>query len=830
MHRRVLQVWGLFFVLLSTIQILGIFYGPIRFVHQSSLVLAPIYAPGWEDEEVGHLRQVLERELATLGPYSLFPKSLIENFYLERDNAIGVFDGKFTGKEAAFDLARELGVESVAIASVRQYSRKISLIITVYHVDTNQRVFSVQNEFSSLEDVFAWQNEEGSSINLSDSTGMPTLGLGTSGWLYLLFLLLFLFQGLLMGLGGQEHPQLLEWIWSSGFLLALFSWIYALNGDMDYVQRFIATSGYLQLEHTGWERRATLLRYLPPLLVSFGLWARMRIFHWNKWGSTVFSQDFLKKILRDGAPLLALLSAFLYGFALPNFAVLEGIPLLAWVATIPLYLALASVNWKRGMGVLLFFVGVQSLVVNWWQGTFSYVSLPFTVTLSIVQSLPFVFLMAQLFRLPGILPFILSPLTWVCWDWIRSLGFLGYPWGILGVAFYGWTGLIQSAAFGGVWLVSFYPHLLGALGAWGVWDGGLQKKTAYRPLAGAVLGVALVTLLGFGIVHWRDAHEMEGQEVHILALQQNTDPRKHDYHRSFDRLSDLTQQALEESPVDLVVWPESAFVPDIRFWLQENRRQWKRGRLVQRFLDWQATRQIPLVTGTQDHDYAPLSTGDEEAVKRIYNSAMYLAPQRISDEQREYYYKMRLVPFTENFPYRKEFPWVAQLLHNFSTTQWTPGTQRHVFETPRFSFATPICFEDVFPNHVRKFVQNGAQVLVNISNDYWANTPLEGFQHGVHAIFRSVENRRPMVRATCSGYTIAVDEEGRIQEGALPFYEEGWLRAKIHIPQHQETTLYGRWGDWFPILCGFLVVLTLGIFLVQKRRLDLRADDCGLMV
>ena len=345
-------------------------------------------------------------------------------------------------------------------------------------------------------------------------------------------------------------------------------------------------------------------------------------------------------------------------------------------------------------------------------------------------------------------------------------------------------------------------------------------------------------------------------------MQQNTDPRKHDYALSFDELSRLTAEAIEaarparpagpadparapkapeapqaasaagpkvvgpvdsaQAPFDLAAWPESGFVPDIRYWLDESRSRRRRGKLVRRFLDWQAETALPLVTGNQDHFYEQLPPDDDpetpDQVKRIRNSALYLAPDRRDDFDRRYYYKIRLVPFTENFPYREQFPRIAELLHNFSTTQWTPGTEYTVLQAPRFAFSTPICFEDVFPDHVRRFVTAGAEVLVNISNDYWANTPLEGYQHGAHAIFRAVENRRPLVRATSSGWTISVDTLGRTAPRWPEFYTPGSTVAEHRIPDEPRTTLYTRLGDWFPIL----LLLLWAIFVSANICNDLR--------
>jgi len=136
------------------------------------------------------------------------------------------------------------------------------------------------------------------------------------------------------------------------------------------------------------------------------------------------------------------------------------------------------------------------------------------------------------------------------------------------------------------------------------------------------------------------------------------------------------------------------------------------------------------------------------------------------------------------------------MLQNFDVYLWEPGTQYTVFHTPKISFSTPICFEDSFPNHVRRFVLHGAQVIINLSNDYWSLSRVEGKQHYINSLFRAVENRRPLLRATASGLTAYVTPVGRLVESA-PFYKEAYLTADVAI-QKERLSPYTRWGDWFP--------------------------------
>ncbi|RPJ06924.1 MAG: hypothetical protein EHM28_08980 [Spirochaetaceae bacterium] len=155
------------------------------------------------------------------------------------------------------------------------------------------------------------------------------------------------------------------------------------------------------------------------------------------------------------------------------------------------------------------------------------------------------------------------------------------------------------------------------------------------------------------------------------------------------------------------------------------------------------------------------------------------------------------------------------MLEKFDISNWTPGTSRTIYEHPRFRFITPICFEDVFPDDIRRFVLEDVDVIVNISNDYWSLSPAEGRQHGIFGLFRAVENRRPMVRSTSSGYTVACDAVGRIMPGSPEPYTENYQVAKIPLSS-RELTLYTLWGDWFPWFCLVTGVLSIAIVQIIK--------------
>ncbi len=373
MDRRGFKIFGRIFgalaLIIVALEFRGAFAGNLAFARKPTLVLTPLHAPNLDSKQIAAVRLILERELAGPGNHALYPKSLIENFYLERDNAIDVFNGTYRGKAEALALGEALGVNRIALVSIYGITGTLSVSLNIHDVATDQKVAYQSIKFSDYQSLLDWVDVNGKHVDLGEEIGSTVPGLSAGAWLYLLWLGLLVIPAVILLLGRFPWRGLLENCITLGLLLALFSWIYALNGDMDYVQRFVATSGSLSLEDTAAERSATLWRYLAPMILLTALWgldAARRLHRRRELGQAVDSAA----VLESSAPLLVILSAFLFAFSLPNFVILEGLSWLAWFAMAPLYIALRRSSWRRGVSLLLLYTGLQSLLVNWWQGTF----------------------------------------------------------------------------------------------------------------------------------------------------------------------------------------------------------------------------------------------------------------------------------------------------------------------------------------------------------------------------------------------------------------------------------------------------------------------------
>ena len=175
------------------------------------------------------------------------------------------------------------------------------------------------------------------------------------------------------------------------------------------------------------------------------------------------------------------------------------------------------------------------------------------------------------------------------------------------------------------------------------------------------------------------------------------------------------------------------------------------------------------------------------------------------------YDKVNLVPFGEFVPW--PFDFVKRITSEAG--DFTPGKQVVVSPIDGHSgghkLGTFICYESVFPNFVRRFVADGAEVLFNISNDGYFGKSAARLQHLEIVRMRAAENRRWILRSTNDGITGTIDPAGRLR-GTLPLYVEA--ASRTGFTYIRERTFYTRFGDWFPILCALIAVALL---IVQWR-------------
>ena len=211
---------------------------------------------------------------------------------------------------------------------------------------------------------------------------------------------------------------------------------------------------------------------------------------------------------------------------------------------------------------------------------------------------------------------------------------------------------------------------------------------------------------------------------------------------------------------------------------------------------------VPMLVGSLNYDHRP------DALSR-YNSALLFQPGVAAIQTVN---KLHLVPFGEYVPLIETFPWLVALTpyHGTHIPSLRRGQEPAWLDLGPYRLAAAICFEDTVPHVVRRFFRESKDgrhpdVLVNLTNDGWFHGSSEHEMHLAVSIFRSVENRVPLVRAANTGVSAIVDGNGRVLQ-SLPTLKQDVLIGEA--PLDDRSSLYSSWGDWFGQTC---LAVTIGL-------------------
>ena len=366
---------------------------------------------------------------------------------------------------------------------------------------------------------------------------------------------------------------------------------------------------------------------------------------------------------------------------------------------------------------------------------------------------------------------IAVPAIWVAIE--RTHGPLGFAWLTLGNAGIEMELPARAAPYAGVYGVSFVFALMATALALVI------RRRPLRRLAPAGILAILYALPRL------PAPEVGGETAVLVQpnISQTADWTDSWILRQHERLVFLSEHVARAGrPASLIVWPE---VPAPVYYDSDARFREMANELARRTRAWLLLNAVPHTAAG-----APL------------NSALLLSPEGRAAGR---YDKMRLVPFGEYVP------WPFGFLRKISneTGDFVPGERLVVLKAGERRIGAFVCYEAVFPELVRRFVAEGAELLVNISNDGWYGRTAAREQHFKIARMRAVENRRWLLRATNDGITAAIDPAGRVRR-RLPSFTQAAIA--VSFSYLQDRTVYARWGDWFVWLCalGSAVVLMAG--------------------
>ncbi len=490
--------------------------------------------------------------------------------------------------------------------------------------------------------------------------------------------------------------------------------------------------------------------------------------------------------------------------------------LLSWICLVPLLYALGSMrNDGRPLGVrqsacLGYLCGVAWFAGNcYWiyQTMFLYGGLPKPVALGIL--LLFSLYLGLYFALFGagfaliqrtkgrIAALFLSPALWVAVELARDR-ITGFPWDLLGYTqidntlltpLVPWTGVM------GLSLVVASGNLL-----W-LWRPRLRGKDVW---AGPVCAVLVIVASYLGMTHPRPRLEVADARAILVQDNLNVGAQAGPPETQPELLASLTQETLHPalpplssdlspdpathnppSPPQLIAWPEAPTPfagadPNFRAAISQLAR----------------TLHAPVVVDAVAGADRPNPEGHYDE----FVSASFFLPDGSYAGR---YDKMHLVPFGEYTPFKPLFFFAGHLLDGLN---FVPGTQRNVFHVGRLRYGVFLCYESIFGDEIRQFTLNGAQVLVNLTDDGWYGDTSAPWEHLDMARMRALENNRWLLRDTNTGLTASIDPRGRVV-ASMPRH----IRGAVEVPfsYRSRLTFYTRHGDWIGILCAILVVAVI---------------------
>jgi apolipoprotein N-acyltransferase len=516
---------------------------------------------------------------------------------------------------------------------------------------------------------------------------------------------------------------------------------------------------------------------------------------------------------------MAFLSAALLILSFPDLNLWP----LAWVGLVPVLVAVARRAEPCAGFVLGWLTGVLFFYGSCYWLTYSMVRYghlpPFIAYLLLIIPVVIVSLfpalcmavLARAVRRWGVRALFAAPFLWAALEWAR-LGLTGQLWNAIGYSQAYHPALIQTARWGGVYLVGFLILLVNAAIAF------LVLKRSMRAMLLMFALMACVSLYIFFASESSDPKKagarFSGKPVAVVVGVQPNVPMEPvdseaetkalvDRHLSLSEgaLGEWDRQGLQGIAVDtargepltarhaymaslprVVIWPESpmnfTYARDSEF-----------RELVARF-------------ASKNHTSVIFNSLEPAPLGGAYNAAVM-----VNEEGRlvAQYDKIRLLPFGEYVPVPRWLPGAS--LIPVMVGDFTPGAEYTLMPIGEARAGVFICFESAFPSIARRFADEGADVLINISNDgYLGPTPVMR-QHLANVVFRAVENDRPILRVTNTGISAYINARGEVSDETQGFQPA--VRAWTVKRAAQGKTFYTLYGDVFAWACAALSILIL---------------------
>ena len=557
-----------------------------------------------------------------------------------------------------------------------------------------------------------------------------------------------------------------------------------------------------------------------------------------------------------GVIILSIISAILLFLAFPPLNLFP----ISFIALVPLNIIIFKADKIRyyiissSIFVLLFF----GMLLTW---IVAFMLRELGSLISFLTLFTILFLLIFLFYFPAMLlsgflskknpefRFIIVPVVFTFMEYMRNVGFLGFPWGIIGYSQWNFSIFIQSADIFGVLGISFFVYFTNSIIAHYLLlyaeKDKIKYKKPYIPALIFVSSFVLVIIYGAIKINVEESRRTFQPKTKMALIQHAFDPN-HEWNSIYTgepfrkgtggiqgfaekfllksdkfkneekpdgstqngtvaikRICSLAKDAALSKP-SLIVYPETAAIEGYSFILNNYKDIFDIG--VPDYAYPQIYNMYifhEMIKYTQTYHLLGTVSIKENTNEGAYNQySYYNSIEFVNDRGNKIdeYSKIKLVPGGESYPFQDNkfllntFPF--KNIINFMYKQFdSAGANR---------WERGICYESAFGDFMRKFAYNGAQALAVITEDSWSYSDESLLQHFYMSVFRAIENRRDVVHNGNSGVTGHISSTGKIIS-TLPFWRPDYMIANVAL--NDRITIYTRFGEWFVYLCIIAIIV-----------------------
>lgn len=405
---------------------------------------------------------------------------------------------------------------------------------------------------------------------------------------------------------------------------------------------------------------------------------------------------------------------------------------------------------------------------------------------------------------------------WIGYEYLHQSWDLAFPWMTLGNGFANFHQIVQWYSVTGVYGGTLWIWLINILAFLFYWQ--YREKVQaipQKPLLATLTGLIIIPI-AISLVQYNQ-YEEDSSPAHVVVTQPNIDPYGKFGHISpeeqLERLIQLSSKVAKPN-TEFFIWPETAI--SARGGINEEEfRSYPAYQQIVDFLDKYRTANV--LSGIESYavfpDQRTLTArpfGDQYV--EAYNAAVLVD----GSSKLQFYHKSKLVPGVEQTPFGNSLSFMKPLFEHFGGTTGGYGRDPEpsvLYAQSGIGAAPVICYESIWGDYVREYIQKGAQFIAIVTNDGWWENTSGKDQHLQYAKLRAIENRRWVARSANTGISAFINQRGDIVQQT-----EWWVPAALEqeINLNEELTLYTRSGDVlaYLALCGCLLSVML---LVVKR-------------